>query len=61
MTDYLIDTNHLSPLISEGHALRSKLLRQNQLGDSFAIATPALAELLYGIQILPRARQNQEE
>lgn len=27
-------------------------------GDQFAIAVPALAEFLYGIQVVPRGRQN---
>jgi predicted nucleic acid-binding protein len=30
-------------------------------GDTFAIPVPALTEMLYGIQTLPRARQNLAE
>lgn len=29
-----------------------------QQGDRFAIGVPALVELLYGIQVIPRSRQN---
>ena len=61
MAEYLVDPDHLSPLITVGHALRPRLLRQVHFGDLFTIATPALAETLYGIQQLPRARQNIRE
>lgn len=58
MTRYLLDTNHLSPLVTVGHPLRTKLLLRMQQGDRFAIGVPALVELLYGIQVIPRSRQN---
>ena len=58
MTRYLLDTNHLSPLITVGHPLRTKLLLRMQQGDQFAIGVSALTELLYGIQVIPRSRQN---
>ena len=61
MAEYLVDTNHLSPLITVNHPLRTRLLRQAHFGDVFAIAVPALTETLYGIQQLPRARQNIHE
>lgn len=61
MTDYLIDTNHLSPLISQTHPLRNRILRQCRFGDSFAIAAPVLTEVLAGIRMLPRASQNVAE
>jgi serine/threonine protein phosphatase PrpC len=38
VTAYLLDTNHLSPLVTLGHSLRNKILAQVQVGDSFAIA-----------------------
>ena len=61
MADYLLDTNHLSPLVTVGHSLRSKVLERLQAGDTFDIAVPALTEMLFGISLLPRAKQNLEE
>lgn len=58
MANYLLDTNHLSPLVTTEHPLRVKVLLQIQTGDQFAVAAPALTELLFGIQSVPRARQN---
>lgn len=58
MATYLLDTNHLSPLVTIDHPLRIKVLRQIQHGDHFAAAAPTLTELLYGIQTVPRAQQN---
>jgi tRNA(fMet)-specific endonuclease VapC len=59
MTYYLLDTNHLSPLVTEGHPLREKILERLQNGDVFAVPAIALSEFLFGISILPRAKQNQ--
>ncbi|MCS6909304.1 MAG: type II toxin-antitoxin system VapC family toxin [Anaerolineales bacterium] len=61
MTDYLLDTNHASPLITLGHPLRARVLKAQQSGDTFALTTVNLAELWYGISLLPRAAQNQTE
>ena len=61
MADYLVDTNHLSPLVTSGHPLLARLLRQVRFSNTFSIAAPALAETLYGIQQLPRAQQNRNE
>ncbi len=61
MADYLVDTNHLSPLVTSGHPLLARLLRQVRFSNTFSIAAPALAETLYGIQQLPRAQQNRRE
>jgi len=58
MTDYLLDTNHLSPLVTLGHPLHGQILQQLQAGNTFAIAVPVLTEFLYGISVIPRARQN---
>jgi predicted nucleic acid-binding protein len=61
MAVYLLDTNHISPLVTPAHPLRKRVLNSLQAGDTFSIAVPALTELLFGISILPRARQNLEE
>lgn len=58
MANYLLDTNHLSMLVNVGHPLRTRIIRQRQIGDEFSIATPALAEFLFGIQIIKHAREN---
>ena len=61
MANYLLDTNHLSPLVTINHPLRQRFLEGQQVGDIFAVAVPAVTELLFGIGLLPRARQNLAE
>lgn len=61
MAKYLLDTNHISPLVTPGHRLRSLFIEHYNNGDSFYIAVPALTEMLFGIQTLPRAKQNIQE
>ncbi len=58
MTNYLLDANHLSTMVTDQHPVRQLILRQLRFGDTFAITTPTLAETLYGIQMILRARQN---
>ncbi len=57
----MLDTNHISPLITIGHPLRQRVLRSLEGGDTLSIAVPALTEMLFGISLLPRARQNLQE
>jgi tRNA(fMet)-specific endonuclease VapC len=59
LTRYLLDTNHLSPLVTVGHSVRQVVLERIVAGDNFAIPTPVLSEFLFGIGQLPRARENQ--
>ncbi len=61
MANYLLDTNHISPLVTIEHPLREKILSHLQSGDVFSIAAPPLNEFLFGIGTLPRARQNLQE
>lgn len=61
MAAYLLDTNHLSPLVTLGHPLRDRVIEHLRQGDHFGIALPCLIELLYGIALVPRSRQNLEE
>ena len=61
MANYLLDTNHLSPLVTLGHPLRQQILQSLDEGDTFAISVPVLTETLYGIGILPRAKRNLQE
>jgi tRNA(fMet)-specific endonuclease VapC len=61
IADYLLDTNHLSPLVTLNHPLRQQVLEALQAGHTFAITVPALVEMLFGIGVLPRAEQNQAQ
>lgn len=58
MASYLLDTNHLSPLVTIGHPLRERILFHLARGDTFSIAAPVLNEFLFGIRTLARAQQN---
>jgi tRNA(fMet)-specific endonuclease VapC len=61
MASYLLDTNHLSPLVTLGHPLRERVLAQHNSGDEFSIPVPVLTEFLYGIRLAPRAAANLQE
>ena len=61
MSDYLLDTNHLSPLVTLSHPLRQRVLVALQAEHTFAITVPVLVEMLFGVGVLPRAEQNQAE
>lgn len=58
--NYLLDTNHLSRLIAVGHPLRDRVEQRLSGVDTFAIAVPCLTELLFGLAMLPRSKQNFE-
>lgn len=58
MPHYLLDTNHLSPLVTPGHQLRNRVLGRLAHGDAFAIPALALCEFLFGIQRVPRSALN---
>lgn len=58
MPDYLLDANHASPLVTEAHPLRERVLRAMTAGCRFALAAPCLTEVLYGISVLPRGTAN---
>ena len=61
MTRYMLDTNHLSPLVTQGHHLRIRVLELQTQGNTFDIAVPALTEFLFGILLTPRVATNLEE
>ena len=61
MAEYLLDTNHLSSLVTLNHPLRYRILAALQAGHTFAITVPALVEMLFGMGLLPRAEQNRAE
>lgn len=61
MSNYLLDTNPMSPLVTLEHPLRARVLQQLTQGDTFAVSVPSITELLFGIGTLPRAAQNRSE
>jgi tRNA(fMet)-specific endonuclease VapC len=61
MPRYLLDTNHLSPLVTEGHPFRRRVLAQLTRGEEFAVPVVVLTEFLYGLHLTARAEQNLAE
>jgi len=61
MANYLLDTNHTSPLVTPSHPLRERILERLDAGDNFAICVPVITERLFGTGMLPRAKQNRIE
>ena len=61
MANYLLDTNHASPLVTLDHPLRRRLFAAINAGHTFALAAITIAELFYGFGMLPRAAQNKTE
>ena len=61
MERYLLDTNHLSPIVTIDHPVRDRIIRQAQENDIFGVPVPALAEMLFGIELLPRRDRNLRE
>lgn len=61
MADYLLDSNHTSPLVTIGHPLRNKILQSLANSDTFGLCVPVILETKFGIGILPRAKSNLEE
>ena len=61
MASYLLDTNHLSPLVTLGHPFRERVLARHSSGDEFSIPVPVLTEFLYGIRLAPRAAASLRE
>ncbi len=61
MANYLLDTNHASPLVTLHHRLRQRVLDEIRNRHSFGVCAPALSEFLFGIGVLLRAVQNRQE
>lgn len=61
MERYLLDTNHLSPLVTTGHPLRDLILARHTDGDEFFVCVPVLIESIFGFSILPRGKSNRAE
>lgn len=58
MANYLLDSNHASPLVTMSHPLRSRFLEEHRRGHTFAINVPVLTETLFGLYMLRRAEEN---
>lgn len=61
MTQYLLDANHISPLVTKEHSLRTRILQQVADGDDFYVPALGLAEAMYGFLTIPRAQQNKRQ
>ena len=61
MAEYLLDTNHVSPLVTLSHPLRSRVLEEIEGGHQFGLCVPVIIETIFGIGIIPRAKSNLEE
>lgn len=58
---YLLDTNHLSPLVTPNHPLRQRVIQAIRAGGEFGVCLPCITETIFGIGLLPRAKQNMVE
>ncbi len=61
MTDYLLDSNHASPLVTPSHPLRLNILGEIERGHTFAVSVPVLTETLFGLYMLPSAERSVAE
>lgn len=58
MERFLLDTNHLSPLLTQGETLLTQILNSMEQGNQFFICSPALSEFLFGLNATKRAADN---
>ena len=61
MTDYLLDSNHASPLVTLSHPLRLRILGEIDRGYTFAVSVPVLTETLFGLYMLPSLERSVAE
>ena len=61
MANFLLDTNHASPLVTVIHPLRVHVLKRISAGDKFYLTVPVIAETLFGLRTTPRAESNVKE
>ena len=54
MSDFLLDTNHLSAALAPVSPVRERLYRANWIGERLVVCVPVLCELQAGIQGLSR-------
>ena len=58
MTDFLVDTNHLSTLATPGHAIPARIQKHIRFGDTFSVPMPVVTETVYGLLGLPNQKEN---
>lgn len=58
MTDYLLDTNHASRLMSRDPIMVNKLIEANKTGAAFGISMTVLSELYYAVYASQHQQQN---
>jgi predicted nucleic acid-binding protein len=61
MTNYPLDANHCSPLVTVHHPLRHRVEEARATGDTFGLVSPVLTEFVFGFLMLPRFRGNLQE
>ena len=55
---YLLDANHLSPLVTLSHPLRQRVLDRVSANDQFFVSVPVITETLFGFHGTARAAAN---
>jgi tRNA(fMet)-specific endonuclease VapC len=58
---YLLDANHLSPLVTLIHPLRQRVLDRIIANDQFFVSVPVITETLFGFHGTARAAANFQE
>ncbi len=58
MSDYLVDTNHVSKILEGEKKLRSRLQKAEGTGDTFGISVTVLGELYYAVYASQRKKEN---
>jgi len=58
MTDYLVDTNHVSKILEGEEKLKSRLQKTQGTEDTFGISMTVLGELYYAVYASQRKQEN---
>lgn len=58
MTDYLLDTNHVSWLLAQQSSLITRIRQAQVNGDQFGISVTVLGELYYAVYASQRRAEN---
>lgn len=61
MSDYLLDTNHASSLVTRDHPVRTRVDAAIEASHRFFLTPMVVAEAIFGFSMLPRAVQNRQE
>lgn len=58
MTDYLVDTNHVSKILEGEEKLKARLQKAKETEDTFSISMTVLGELYYAVYASQRKKEN---